>query len=808
VRLMAEGTRIRLVVVMTHPVQYMAPWFRYIHAHERQLDLKVVYATEPSPAQQGVGFGRAFEWDVPLREGYDSVVVSAERPKASLDSDHFLGLDVPDIVHFVQTLNPDVVLVPGWHSATQVRALYGLRRAGIPILYRGDTHLGTISRRFAMLSRLRARVMLRKFSGYLAVGARSYEYLRTMGVPEPAIVRSPHAIDNEAFAARAGEARTRRNELRAQYGFDDTQRVILFAGKLSEIKRPGDVIEAVARMENSAALFVGDGHLRSDVEAYARARSVRAVFAGFLNQQQMAEAYVASDALMLPGRETWGLVANEALACGLPVAMSAEVGAAADLSHTGVCEVVPSGDVAAFAQALHEILGRRRSAAECTDACQAIAAQFSFAAATAGLVTAARFACRNARPAAIDAQARVVALCGNLVFAGGMERITFEALAAARRGGADVHALVNGWSSRPIAELAERADISWEVGHYDAPLDGVLRSPRRFLRACGDIAAASAHLVRQVTGRKLTHVFAVDFRAVLLHAPALLVCKLLGVPVLLRSGVAPTPTTLHGRLWRWAIRPLVSKHIANSAFTASELAAAGIASERITTIPNVAPQRVASSAPLERERNRVAYVGQVIPEKGVLELLDAAGLLVARGREVHLDVVGQMDGWAPDEIHAYRHAVRERAARPDLGARVQFLGWREDVDTTLQRASVHCCPSQPDQREGFGITVVEAKRAGIPSLVCPSGALPELIDHRRDGWIANGFNADAIAEGLEWLLADDGRLAALQRAAAESAHRFDPAVFERRWQETFGLGTRPPSERTSHALANVQGTSR
>jgi glycosyltransferase involved in cell wall biosynthesis len=191
-----------------------------------------------------------------------------------------------------------------------------------------------------------------------------------------------------------------------------------------------------------------------------------------------------------------------------------------------------------------------------------------------------------------------------------------------------------------------------------------------------------------------------------------------------------------------------------------------------------------------RERHRVAYVGQVIAEKGVLQLLEAIGILVARGLDVRLDIAGQMDGWAPDAVQAYRKAVRARADREDLAGRVAFLGWREDVDAVLRRATVHCCPSQLDQREGFGITVVEAKRAGIPSVVCPSGALPELIEHGVNGWISRGFDADALAEGLDWLLSDEARLAAAQRSAAESVSRFDLATFARCWQDEFGLLTR------------------
>ena len=803
------SNRIRVVAIMTHPVQYLAPWFRHIHACAPELEFKVVYATDPTAAQQGVGFGHAFEWDVPLRTGYDSVVVKTAAEATSLDSDSFLGVDVREVVEAARGFQPHVVLVPGWHSATQVRALRAFYREGIPLLYRGDSHLGTMSRRWTRLSRLRARMMLRHYSGYLAVGSRSREYLLSLGVSEPAIVSSPHAVDNEAFRLRADAARPRRDELRREFGVSADDRLVLYVGKLSSIKRPADVIDAARRMDKAVALFVGDGPERAALEARGGAAGVRCVFAGFMNQQQIAEAYVAADAMMLPGRETWGLVANEALACGLPVVMSDEVGAAPDLARDGVAVSVPRHNPDAFADALTRAIDGRRNGNSSIHDCYQLIDRFSYAEATRGLVAAAIAVNRNRQKVGSDAPVRVVALAGNLVFPGGMERITFEALGALRRGGADVHAMLNGWSSRPIAELAEQRGITWEVGHYDAPLDGVFRSPVKLARALTDVVRASAHVLRVIRRRRATHVFAVDFRAVLLHAPALLMCRLLGVDVCLRSGVAPTQTGVHRVLWRWVIGPLVNRHFANSNYTAAELQAASVSGAQIVTIYNVAPQRASTTARGSRVAGRIAYVGQVIPEKGVLELVDAIGLLTARGCDVTLDVVGQMEGWAPDAVHLYRSALRSRTLAPDVLGRVRFLGWREDIEPVLSAASIHCCPSQPEQREGFGITVVEAKRAGIPSVVCPSGALPELIEHKVDGWITSGFDAQSIAEGLEWLLSDPARLTQAQGAALESGRQFDPVIFEQRWQEAFGMrrGT-PQFDGTGHAVADLSGVSR
>ena len=127
---------------LTDDVQYYAPGFRYIAAQCPEVDLMVLYGTEPTAAQQGVGFGVAFQWDTPLVEGYRCRILRAPRSGQSVHSERFWGLDVPEIGAALEESRPDVALIPGWHSVTLVRALWTCRRARIPTLYRGDTHLG------------------------------------------------------------------------------------------------------------------------------------------------------------------------------------------------------------------------------------------------------------------------------------------------------------------------------------------------------------------------------------------------------------------------------------------------------------------------------------------------------------------------------------------------------------------------------------------------------------------------------------------------------------------------------------------
>ena len=154
--------------------------------------------------------------------------------------------------------------------------------------------------------------------------------------------------------------------------------VFLFAGKFVPKKRPWDFARALVGASSSTrrvwGLMVGDGPLRPALQATATAQGWPLHFAGFLNQTEMPKAYVASDALVLPsdGRETWGLVVNEAMACGLPAIVSDQVGCGPDLVRSSVSgEVFRCGDVDGLAAVLTRLADDPRRLADARGRCAA-----------------------------------------------------------------------------------------------------------------------------------------------------------------------------------------------------------------------------------------------------------------------------------------------------------------------------------------------------------------------------------------------------------------------------------------------------
>lgn len=349
-----SGQRLRLGILASHPIQYQAPVFRALAA---RCELDVFFAHRQSAqAQAQAGFGVAFDWDVDLLSGYRHWFLRnvARRPGV----DHFRGCDTPEIAERVREGGYDAFLVQGWHLLCFWQAVRAGRRHGVPVMVRGDSQLGTPRGRLKQW--IKAWVypaLLRQFDVCLYVGQRNREYLEHYGVPASRLFFAPHCVDNDAFAA--GAARVDRAASRAALGLSESAKAVLFVGKLLERKRPLDLLHASARLRGKGVdvqvVFAGDGPLRDDLAKAARELAVPTHFLGFRNQTELPEAYTLADVMALPSEasETWGLVANESLACGTPIVISDAAGCAPDLVDDGETGAVHAmGDIEQFADAL------------------------------------------------------------------------------------------------------------------------------------------------------------------------------------------------------------------------------------------------------------------------------------------------------------------------------------------------------------------------------------------------------------------------------------------------------------------------
>jgi UDP-glucose:(heptosyl)LPS alpha-1,3-glucosyltransferase len=161
----------------------------------------------------------------------------------------------------------------------------------------------------------------------LTDGVKS-DVVRLYGAPAGDITVLAPGFDPETFDPSRREQR--RAQARAQFGYGDEDRVLLFVGNELERKGFDTVLEAVGLLQDPTVKLLGAGRVAPDaysslIEHLGLTDRLRWVG----SSSDVALLHAASDVFVLPTRyEPWGLVIVEALGSGLPVVTSRLAGAA------------------------------------------------------------------------------------------------------------------------------------------------------------------------------------------------------------------------------------------------------------------------------------------------------------------------------------------------------------------------------------------------------------------------------------------------------------------------------------------------
>lgn len=305
-------------------------------------------------------------------------------------------------------LSPDAIAVPGWGTLDARVSLGWCRRRGAKAVIMSETREVDGTRRW-WKERIKSLIM-RHVHGALVGGAAHRDYLVKLGIPASRIVTGYNVVDNAYFAAEAARWRAVGGEETvggegADGGVELPQPYFLASNRFIERKNLVRLIEAYAQFcplptasspQPTASgplptapwslVLLGDGQMKPWLVTRCRDLGLNVVesspWEGSLNKAQSTknEELSASPTIFFPGfrqieelprfyahagafihpalEEPWGLVINEAMACGLPVLSGNNVGAAEEL----ICEGVngwtfDATDVAAMAETMEKLAG-------------------------------------------------------------------------------------------------------------------------------------------------------------------------------------------------------------------------------------------------------------------------------------------------------------------------------------------------------------------------------------------------------------------------------------------------------------------
>ena len=257
--------------------------------------------------------------------------------------------------------SPQVIICGGYNYAASWEALLWARRHRVAFVLWSESNSQDARAGRAWVESLKA-YFLRHCDGFVVPGKASFEYLRSLGSAEARILTAPNAVDNSLFAILAENTSGHANEFREKLKLPS--RFILFVGRLVPEKGVFDLLEAYAKLESSlrselGLVFAGDGVSTAELAQRAKRISPGTVcFTGFAQREDLAALYALAEALVLPTHsDPWGLVVNEAMACGLPIIVSNVAGCSADLVEDGWNGyVVPPRDVEKLSLAINSLM--------------------------------------------------------------------------------------------------------------------------------------------------------------------------------------------------------------------------------------------------------------------------------------------------------------------------------------------------------------------------------------------------------------------------------------------------------------------
>lgn len=394
----------------------------------------------------------------------------------------------------------------------------------------------------------------------------------------------------------------------------------------------------------------------------------------------------------------------------------------------------------------------------------------------------------SSSPARLTNARSIIAIWGGTVMFG-QERANIEVLKALKNSGCQITIFMRDEESPGVNGFEDRfRSLGFQVlrGPFCDPIS-VRHERTGIFRSLIAPLVSSVRLWRHIRLRECSVIYLFNSYYSLTILPFLWLSQ---TPVIFRAGdVPPMHNWLFRLLWRNVCRSAQAT-VAVSRYIQTELTRFGMDAAKISVIysrprPPAYSERVDINLAPILNAPKIVYLGQITKEKGLNELTEAFGLLIEQ-IDCRLHIIGRID----DKIDrdAYARDLRDRIMTdPKMRSKVQFIGFIEDVYTELRTATVHVQPSL--WQEPLANSVMEAKLMGVPSVVFPSGGLPEVIADGINGTVTRDKSAKTLADAIAPYLLDPDLSKSRGQAAKSSLSELGADEFEIKWQNIVNSAT-------------------
>jgi len=280
-------------------------------------------------------------WKVDM-DGVEAIFLSQENNKTR-DGYNYIHNNL-GVFNLLRKLEPNIVLVTGLNPTMLYAVIYCIIY-GKKLVYMTDGNIDS-ERTLSLAHRLLRAVVFKKCGAFIAMSHKGEALFHSYLIPDERIFRSQLCVDNSVYGNKSD--------------YKDRDIDLLFCGQLHERKMPLfflEVVREVSRVKPIKAVIIGDGPLKEAVVDRASTFGGVCTYIGSLQPKEIIPYYSRSKLLCFPTKlDPWGMVANEAMASGVPVITTPYAGVAGELIIDGVNGFVLEPSVINWTAAIIEIL--------------------------------------------------------------------------------------------------------------------------------------------------------------------------------------------------------------------------------------------------------------------------------------------------------------------------------------------------------------------------------------------------------------------------------------------------------------------
>lgn len=302
----------RIAIVTNIPTPYRNPVFQRLMSYDG-IYIHVFFCSPSEPNRL---------WNESVLEFNHSFL--------SIEEDKRIHLNW-NIYEKLSDYNPDVIITSGFNPTMILAWIWSRLKRRKHIVF-SDANIHS-EKDLSVLHKLTRKLIFRWSDAFIGASNKTLALFKQYNVPESKMFKSCLSVDNDKFVMKY---------------FEEKEYDLMFCGQFIERKNPLFFVDLAVKINNEKTgiklLLLGDGPLKNKCLELLDKNEVNYFDAGFVQPEYLPVFYAKSKLFIFPTkRDAWGLVANEALASGVPVLVTSFAGSANELVLDGYNGYVLNG---------------------------------------------------------------------------------------------------------------------------------------------------------------------------------------------------------------------------------------------------------------------------------------------------------------------------------------------------------------------------------------------------------------------------------------------------------------------------------